>query len=70
MDTFEKVGYTCLGFIAVLYVGAMFVGMLAAFPFGVLGLIVLLGIGVLVIKVVKERLQNKEDDYYSDKVER
>ena len=70
MDSYEKVGYTCLGVVAALYVLAMIFGMFAAFPLGLFGLLVLLGIGILFIKVLKERLRNKEDDYYADKVDR
>jgi len=70
MDTYEKIGYTCLGAIAVLYLLAMLAGMIAAFPWGLLGLVVLLGIGALFVKVFKERLQNKEDNYYSKNVDR
>ena len=70
MDTYEKVGYTCLGVVAVLYALAMLVGIIAAFPFGLIGLLVVIGVGVLFVKVLKERLGNKEDDYYSKNVEK
>ncbi|MGE4073864.1 MAG: hypothetical protein AB7E72_22050 [Lysobacterales bacterium] len=69
MDGFEKVGYACLGLLALVYLGALLVGVFAAFPFGLLGLIGLVGIGALFIKVLGERLRNKEDDYYSDNVD-
>lgn len=70
MDNFEKIGYILLGILAALYVVAMLVGMLAAFPYGLIGLLALTGIGVLFIKVIKERLANKEDDHYSNSVEK
>ena len=70
MDTYEKVGYTSLGVVAILYLVAMLFGMFSAFPYGLLGLLVLLGVGVLFVKVLKERLSNKEDQYYSDNVDR
>jgi hypothetical protein len=70
MDTYEKVGYLCLGAVAVLYIVAMLVGMIAAFPFGLIGLVVFIGVGVLLLKVVKERIKNKEDSYYSKHVDR
>lgn len=70
MDTFEKVGYTCLGAVAILYLIAMTVGMIAVFPYGLLGLVALVGVGVLLVKVLKERLANKEDNYYSRNVKR
>lgn len=70
MDMFEKVAYWLLGSVAVLYVIAMIAGMFAIFPFGIIGLVVITGIGLLLIKVIKERLNNKEDDYYSKKVDK
>ena len=70
MDIFEKIGYLCLGIIALLYIAAIIYGMIAALPFGMLGLIGIIGIGALLIKVIKERLANKEDNYYSSNVEK
>ena len=58
MDGFEKVGYTCLGIIVLGYLGLMFAGMFAAGPLGLIGLVVFVGLGALVIKVLKERMQN------------
>ncbi len=70
MDKYEKVGFTCLGVLAVLYVLAMLAGIILAFPFGLLGLVALLGIGALVVKVLKERIGNEEDDYYAKNVDK
>ena len=70
MDSYEKWGYSLLGLIAVIYLLAMLVGMIAAFPFGLIGLVLIAAIGILLVKVLKERLQNKEDDYYSKKVDK
>ena len=70
MDTYETVGYTALGVVVVLYFLAVLFGIIALFPFGLIGLIVLIGIGALFLKVVKERLANKEDDYYSKNVDK
>jgi hypothetical protein len=70
MDTLEKIGYSCLAIVAGLYFIGMVLGMVAIFPYGIIGLIVVFGIGILLIKVLKERLNNKEDDYYSKKVDK
>jgi len=70
MDPYEKVGYSCLAVVALCYLGAMLFGVIAAFPFGLIILIGLIGFGVLLIKVIKERLSNKEDDYYTKNVEK
>ena len=70
MDIYEKWGYTLLSIIAALYIVALFVGMIATFPFGLIGLLLIAGIGILMVKVLKERMKNKEDDYYSKNVEK
>lgn len=70
MDKFELVGYTCLGALAALYIIAMIVGMIAVGPIGILGFVALIGIGALVLKVLRERLNSPEDDYYSDNIEK
>ena len=70
MDNYEKIGYTLLAIIAIIYLIAMFIGMIAVFPFGLLGLLLIAGIGILLVKVIKERLQNKEDDYYSREIDK
>jgi len=70
MDIYEKIGYTCLAVVAVCYLTAMVYGVIAAFPFGLLILLILLGVGVLLVKVLKERLTSREDDYYDRNVEK
>ncbi len=70
MDKYEKVGYALLIMVVGSYLVAMFLGLLALLPYGFVGLLLLLSIGVFMTKVVKERLANKEDDYYSKKVEK
>ncbi|MBC8232171.1 hypothetical protein H8E77_21715 [bacterium] len=66
----EKIGYVLLSIVALCWLIAMFAGMIAAFPFGIIGLLAIVGIGFLFAKIVKERLANKEDDYYSKKVDK
>ena len=70
MDSFEKIGYLCLGCVAICYLAAILVGIVAAFPLGLIGLVALVGIGVLLIKVLKERRANVEDEHYSKTVDR
>ncbi len=70
MDNLERVAYICFGFLALLYAVALVVGMIAAFPYGILGLIGILGGALLVIKVIKERVQNTQDDYYDKNVDK
>ena len=65
----ERAGYTILLTLAILWVLGIIGGMIAAFPVGIVGLVAILGIGLLFMKVVKDRLSNKEDDYYSKNVD-
>ena len=71
MDGYEKVGYACLGIVALAYLGVvLFAGMQFGWLGGSIGLVALLGIGVLLIKVLKERRSNAEDDYYARNVDK
>lgn len=66
----ETLGYALLGLVAAAWLVATLAGLVAAFPYGLIGLVLLTGVGLLLLKVVRERLRNKEDDYYADKVEK
>ena len=66
----ENIGYVLLGIVAICWIGAIFIGMIAAFPFGIIGLIGIVGLGFLLAKVIKDRLENKEDDHYSKNVDK
>jgi len=66
----EKTAYALLLVVAALWLIAMLVGMVAAFPLGLFGLVVIVAVGLLFIKVLRERLANKEDDHYADNVDR
>ena len=70
MDSYEKWGSSLLAIIVIIYMVAMFIGMIAAFPYGLLGLLFLAGLGILMVKVLKERMRSKEDDYYSREVDK
>ena len=64
----ENIGYLLLGIVAVCWIVGIIIGVVVAFPIGIIGLIAILGIGFLFAKVIKDRLENKEDDHYSDTV--
>jgi len=61
----EKAGYILLGVVALVWLGVIPFGMIEAWPWGLIGFLVLIGPGLLFAQVVKDRLKNKEDDYYS-----
>ena len=64
----EKVALLFIGLVAVGYITMLIIGMIVAFPFGLIGLVVLAIIGGLFVKVLLERLSNQEDEYYSKNV--
>jgi len=66
----ENIGYVLLAIVALCWLGAILVGMIAAWPLGIIGLIGITGIGFLLAKVIKDRLDNKEDDHYSKNVDK
>ena len=65
----EKLGYFLLAIVALIWITVVVTGLVMAFPWGIIGLIGILGVGVLFIKVLSDRLNNKEDDHYSDNVD-
>jgi hypothetical protein len=69
-ERMEKAAYAILLGLTALWILAIVAGSIAAFPVGLIGLLVLVAVGLLFVKVVKERLSNKEDQYYSDNVEK
>jgi membrane protein implicated in regulation of membrane protease activity len=66
----EKIGYILLAIVAAFWLGAVLTGFVIAWPYGIIGLIGISGVGLLLIKVISDRLKNKEDDYYSDNVDK
>ena len=65
----ETIAYIILGVLAVLYVAVLIFGLIAALPWGLVGLVAMLAFGLLFIKVVIQRLQSSEDDYYEENVD-
>ena len=61
----EKIGYILLCITAVCWIIAVIIGVVVAFP---VGLIAIIGVGFLFAKVIKDRIENKEDDYYSKNI--
>lgn len=66
----EKLGYAVLLAVLIAWIVILIVGLLDAMPEGVIGLAAIFGIGVLFLKVLRDRLRNKEDDYYSKNVKK
>ncbi len=66
----EKAGYVFLALVAIVWLGAILTGLVLAWPYGIIGLVGITGIGLLLIKVLSDRLKNKEDDHYSKNVDK
>ncbi len=66
----EIIGYILLSFAAICWIVAIIIGVIVAFPIGLIGLVTIIGISLLFAKVVKDRLENKEDDHYSNTVDK
>ena len=61
----EYIGYILLGIVAIFWAISVIMGIFTAFPLGLIGLIAILGFGILFANVVKERIENKDDNHYS-----
>ena len=65
----EKAGYVLLALVAIVYLLLVIGGLIIVFPWGIIGLVLIVGLGLLFTRVLKDRLSSKEDDYYSKKIE-
>lgn len=55
---------------ALAYLGAMVFGMLQIMPYGLVGLGIIVSVLGIFGRIVYDRLQNKEDDYYQKNVDK
>ncbi len=58
----ENIGCFILGLASACWVFAMMMGMVAAWPYGGIGLIATVAIGFQLAKVIKARLENKKEE--------
>lgn len=65
----ENLGYILIGSVLLLWIFAIIFGLIAILPYGLVGLVALAGGAILLAKVIKERLANREDDHYSKTVQ-
>ena len=64
----DKLALICIIVPVAIWFFIAFVGALALFPYGLLVLVVLLIIGYFFYRVIRERIENKEDDYYEKNI--
>jgi hypothetical protein len=64
----EKAGWAMLASVGLIYLVILVVVSILAFPVGLIGVLALGGCGLIFVHVLRERLNNEEDDYYSKNV--
>jgi len=65
----EAAGYILIAIAALAWFYLMISEMINVFPEGIIGLIAIVGLGILFVKVLAERLLNREDDHYDHNVD-
>jgi c-di-AMP phosphodiesterase-like protein len=66
----EKVGYIILMIVTIAWIIAWIVGMFENIWLGTIGLVTIVGLGLLFIKALTDRLVSKKDDKYSKDVKK
>jgi len=66
----DKIALILVIALAAVWVVAVFGGLVATLPFGLPILAILLVVGYLVYRVVRDRLNSAEDDYYERNVDK
>jgi hypothetical protein len=64
----ERLALIFVAVVAGIWATVMLLGMVAALPWGLPGLIALGAFGYLLWRVLRDRLSNAEDDYYEKNV--
>jgi hypothetical protein len=66
----EKMGYIILILVTIAWIIAWIVGMFENVWLGIIGLVTIIGLGLLFVKALTDRLASKKDDKYSRDVEK
>ena len=66
----EKMGYIILIIVTIAWIIAWIVGMFENVWLGIIGLVTIIGLGLLFIKAITDRLESKKDDKYSRDVKK
>ncbi|MBA7549032.1 hypothetical protein ES705_41502 [subsurface metagenome] len=66
----EKTGYIILIIVTIAWIIAWIIGMFENVWLGIIGLVTIIGLGLLFIKALTDRLVSKKDDKYSRDVEK
>ena len=65
----DRLALIFVAVVACLWAVVMIMGMVAALPWGLPGLIAFGAIGFLLWRVISDRLSSREDDYYENNVQ-
>jgi hypothetical protein len=66
----EKAGYIILIIVTIVWIIAGIAGMFRNVWIGIIGLITLVGLGLLFIKALSDRIKSSKDDHYSRDIEK
>jgi hypothetical protein len=66
----DKLALICVIVPVAIWVITLFASALALFPYGLIILAGLMIVGYFFYRVIKERIENKEDDYYEKNIEK
>jgi len=66
----ERIAYSILIIVAIAWIIAWMVGMFQNMWIGIIGLAMLVGLGLLFIKVLHDRMKSSKEDRYSREVEK
>jgi len=66
----ERTAYAILIGVFIAWLVLIIAGLIDSLPEGTIGLCAIVAIGLLFIKILRERLANKEDEYYSKNVKK
>ncbi len=66
----EKMGYIILIIVTIAWIIAWIVGMFENVWLGIIGLVTIIGLGLLFIRSLTDRLASKKDDKYSRDVKK
>jgi hypothetical protein len=64
----DKLALICVIVVAAIWCALLVASAVAALPFGLPVLFVLLVLGYFIYRVVRDRIENKEDDYYDKNI--
>lgn len=66
----DQIALAMVVIFALAWVLTTITGLLIAVPFGVFGLIPIAIVGGIIVTIIVQRLNNKEDDYYDKNVDK